>query len=106
MSRNYVLASVILLGSVMAAQADTPSVSPGRARAAMEAGQILPLETLFRTVERHYVGRIIEAVLRERDGIWIYEFELLPPDGKIYELEMDAKTGAVLNTSGPVREKR
>ena len=97
---------VVILGSAMLARADTPSVSSDRARAALEAGLILPLETLFRSVERHYIGRIIEAELHETNGVWIYEFQLLPANGAIYELELDGSTGALLRSKGPVQGRR
>ncbi len=97
---------MVSLGSATVTRADPSPVSSDRARAALEAGLILPLETLFRSVERHYVGRIIEAELHESAGVWSYEFELLPMNGAIYELELDARTGAVLRSKGPVQVKR
>ncbi len=105
-SHLFALPIMVVLGSPMLAHADTPSVSPDRARAALEAGLILPLETLFRSVERRYTGRIIEAELHETGGAWSYEFQLLPANGAIYELELDARTGAVLRSKGPVQVNR
>lgn len=77
-----------------------------RARAAMQAGQIRPLAELLAEIERRYVGQVIETELDREDGRWIYQFKLLPPTGHVFELEVDAATGTVLDTDGPVQERR
>lgn len=77
-----------------------------RARAALAAGEIRPLAEILAIVERGYLGRVIEVELDREDGRWVYEFKLLPPSGRLYELEVDAATGEVLRTRGPVQERR
>ncbi|WP_165943652.1 PepSY domain-containing protein [Roseicella aquatilis] len=77
-----------------------------RARAAMQAGQIRPLADLLAEIERRYIGQVIETDLDREDGRWVYEFKLLPPTGHVYTLEVDAATGTVLDTDGPVQERR
>ncbi len=77
-----------------------------RARAALAAGEIRPLAELLAEVERRYVGRVIETELDRDDGRWVYEFKLLPPTGRVYELRLDAATGALLRSKGPVQERR
>lgn len=77
-----------------------------RARAALEAGQIRPLADLLAEVQRRYLGRVIETELDQEDGRWVYEFRLLPPTGRVFELEVDAATGALLGSKGPVQERR
>ena len=67
-----------------------------RARRAMEAGEILKLSEILRVAETARPGRVIELELDRDDGRWIYELELLSPDGRLYEMEIDAATGAVL----------
>ncbi|WP_237213052.1 PepSY domain-containing protein [Falsiroseomonas oryziterrae] len=77
-----------------------------RARAALAAGEIRPLAELLGEVERRYVGRVIATELEREDGRWIYEFKLLPPSGRVVELRLDAATGALLRSRGPVEERR
>ena len=77
-----------------------------RARAAMEAGQIRPLAELLAEVERRYVGRVIETDLDRDDHRWTYKFKLLPPTGRVFELELDAATGVLVDSDGPVQERR
>jgi uncharacterized membrane protein YkoI len=47
-------------------------------------------------VEASLGARVIEVELEREDGRLIYEFELIAPDGRILEAEVDALTGAVL----------
>ena len=82
-----------------------------RARAAVEAGRIRPLVRLLADVEQRYVGQVVETELDDDDDDdkgrrWTYKFKLLPPSGRMYRVEIDAATGAVLGTKGPVQERR
>ena len=77
-----------------------------RARAALADGQIRPLSDLLAEVERRYVGRVIETELEREDGRWVYEFKLLPPSGRLVKLYLDAATGALLRSRGPIEERR
>ncbi len=76
-----------------------------RARAALEAGEIRPLSEVLADVERRFLGRVIEAELDRDDGQWLYELKLLPPNGRMFTLEVDASTGAVIRTRGPVQRR-
>ena len=98
-----VLMALLALGSP--AGADSPAVSPDRARAALAAGLIKPLAVLLQQVERDYAGQVIEAELIDEDGKLRYEFELMPTDGRLYKVALDAATGVVVGTSGPVQRR-
>lgn len=76
-----------------------------RARAALEAGQIRPLSDLLSEVERRYRGRVIEAELDRDDTQWLYELKILPPNGRVFIVELDAATGTLLRSRGPVQER-
>ncbi|WP_421994883.1 PepSY domain-containing protein [Roseococcus sp.] len=76
-----------------------------RARAAMEAGQIRPLSELLTEVERRFRGRVIEAELELEDGVWQYEIKILPSNGRLFTIELDAATGALIRSRGPVQER-
>jgi uncharacterized membrane protein YkoI len=77
-----------------------------RARAALQAGEVRPLAELLSEVERRYDGREIATELERDDGRWIYEVKLLPPSGRMFVLKLDAATGALLRSRGPVQERR
>jgi len=74
-----------------------------RARAALESGEIRPLSALLAEVEARYDGRVIELELERDDGRWTYEFKLLPASGRLFEVTLDAATGQVVKTRGPVQ---
>lgn len=77
-----------------------------RARVALEAGEIRPLAELLAVVERRYMGRVIEADLLRDDGQWLYEFKILPTNGRMFVVEIDAATGALLRSRGELQERR
>jgi uncharacterized membrane protein YkoI len=87
-----------------AAHADDETDS-ARARAARERGEIQPLAVILTAVEERYDGRVIETELEYHHDVWIYEFKLLPPTGRIFKVRVDAASGRMLETHGPVRER-
>ena len=68
-----------------------------RARRALEAGEVLPLSEILAAVEAAQPGRLIEVELERDDGRWVYELELVAPDGRILEIEIDAATADILD---------
>lgn len=77
-----------------------------RARAALRAGQIRPLAQLMAMVEARYGGRVVATHLEHDHGRWTYELRLLPPSGRLFEVRVDAATGAVIGTRGPAHDRR
>jgi hypothetical protein len=67
-----------------------------RARAAVQAGEVLPLATLLERLQRTHPGQVLELELEREDGRWIYDLKLLQTDGQLLKLEVDAATGQVL----------
>jgi len=104
MRRTLLLAPLFLLAAAPARADDRRDHE--RARAALAAGQIRPLTDLLAEVERRYAGRVVEAELDREDGRWVYEFKLLPPSGRVFEVHLDAATGEPLRNRGPVQERR
>jgi len=67
-----------------------------RARAAVQAGEVLPLPTLLDKLQRTHPGQVLELELEREDGRWVYEVKLLQADGRLRKLALDARTGQVL----------
>ena len=67
-----------------------------RARAALQAGEILPLATILARLAQTQPGQVLEVELERKDGRWLYEIKLLQPGGGLRKLELDAKSGEVL----------
>ncbi|MFC4727188.1 PepSY domain-containing protein [Coralloluteibacterium thermophilus] len=91
-------AVLALLAVVLAAgAAPLPSRSAGsgadadheRAREARRRGDYVPLAEILADAERRYPGRVIEVELDDDQ----YEIEILQADGRVVELEYDARTG-------------
>jgi hypothetical protein len=67
-----------------------------RARAALQAGEILPLNTILAKLAQTQPGQVLEVELERKDGRWLYEIKLLQPGGGLRKLELDARSGEVL----------
>lgn len=76
-----------------------------RARAAVQAGEVLPLPTLLERLQRTHPGRVLELELERDDGRWIYEVKLLQAGGQLLKLEVDGATGQVLDAKPKRPEK-
>jgi len=60
--------------------------------------RLRPLPELLERLPARYRGVIREVELEyDQDGRYFYEIEVSLPDGRVYELDIDAITGAVLN---------
>ena len=65
-------------------------------RRLVSAGKVLPLEALLARFPPEEYGKLLDLeVERERDVI-VYELEFLLGDGRIVEIEVDARTGEIL----------
>lgn len=68
-----------------------------RAREALERGEVLPLVTILDLVEKRIDARVIEVEFEQADGKYVYEFELITPDGRLLEAVADAVTGEIVS---------
>jgi uncharacterized membrane protein YkoI len=110
--------SVVILCTVLAACLAGSAVAEGnggdhdedRARAAREAGSILPLADILARAQRDFGGRLLDVELERRDedngaagrsDDWIYELKLLAPDGAVVKLAYDARTGRLIQVERP-----
>lgn len=66
------------------------------ARRLMERGDIMPLEAIIELIGAGHPGRILEVELEAGHGGYRYEIEVLDNAGQVWELEVDAVSGEVL----------
>lgn len=66
------------------------------ARKAMARGEILPLTRILAVVAQASPGDVLEVELDRHGTRFVYEVKVLTPAGKVTELQVDAKTGALL----------
>ena len=90
---NVLLATSLALGWPLAGRA-TPDHD--RARAALMAGEVLPLPTILERVAKVYPGHVLEVELERENRQWLYELKILQTGGDLIKLEVDAKDGRVL----------
>ena len=64
-----------------------------RVRAAVERGEMVPLEGVLADAQRRHAGTVLEVELEGGR----YEVEILGEDGVIRELEYDVRTGELLD---------
>ena len=88
---------LLLFLSLISAPALADRDDHDRARRALEAGEILPLSDILDAATAVRPGRVIEIELERDDGRWVYELELVSPQGRLYEMEIDAASGLVLD---------
>ena len=75
-----------------------------RARAAVQAGKVLPLKAVLERLEREQPGQVLAIELeQDDDGRWIYEIKLLQNDGRLVKLDVDARTAQVLKLEAKSR---
>ena len=104
MSRRFFLVS---LGAAFALAAVSPVALADRgrgrrgdhdeARAAVEAREALPLTRIMEIAQRTVPGEIVEVELEREDGRLIYEVEVLTRTGRVRKVEIDARSGRVLD---------
>lgn len=68
------------------------------AKRLVESGEILELEVVLQKAREIQTGKVLEVELERKAGYIIYEIEFLTPDGTVFELKFDAKTGKHLST--------
>ena len=69
-----------------------------KARQILAKKEILPLDQVLAKVHAEIPGDVIDVELEEEDKVWIYEFKIIEPSGKVVKVEADAKNGTILST--------
>ncbi len=90
------LGRLLLLLGLLAGSALADDDGHDRARRALQAGEILPLPEILAAAAAARPGRVIALELEREDGRWLYELELVTPEGRLYEMEIDAASATVL----------
>ncbi|MBL7251298.1 PepSY domain-containing protein [Alcanivorax marinus] len=85
------------LACLVTAPAGALDVDQDEALRLRQSGEVLSFEAILGVaLARHPGARLLEAELERDDGELIYELELLTDDGVVRELEIDARTGDVI----------
>jgi uncharacterized membrane protein YkoI len=77
-------------GSAIAGGHDQDAV-----RQAVERGEIRPLTDLLTALRGRMPGEVIGVEIEQKKGRWLYEFRVLDPAGRLFDVYVDAQTGAI-----------
>lgn len=67
------------------------------ARAALERGEIKPLDQVLAAVRAAVPGDVIAVKLKSKKTAWIYSLKVLTPAGKRRDVKIDAGSLAILD---------
>ena len=65
------------------------------ARRAVEAGEIRPLADVLTTIKGKLPGEVVGVKLEREAGAWVYELRVVDDKGRLFEINVDAKSGEV-----------
>jgi uncharacterized membrane protein YkoI len=63
---------------------------------AFQRGEIKPLSEVLAVARAKVPGEVVKIELDREGGIWVYEIKILTASGRIRELEINAKTLAII----------
>jgi uncharacterized membrane protein YkoI len=63
---------------------------------AFKSGQIRPLSEVLAVAREKLPGEVVKIELEREDGVWVYEIKVLTRSGRRREVEIDARTLAVI----------
>ena len=91
-----VLPLVLALATTSAHAGDKKKKDHEAARLALARHEVLPLTKILAIAEQRAPGEVLKVELEEDDGRMKYDLKILAKNGRVLELELDAKTGATL----------
>jgi uncharacterized membrane protein YkoI len=71
-----------------------------RARHAVERGEALALAEILNRVRSDLGGEIVGVEFERKRDRWVYEFKVIDPAGRLWEVYVDAATAAILKREG------
>jgi uncharacterized membrane protein YkoI len=90
------LVALLLLGAGPAC-ADSDQ---DRARAAVESGEVKPLNAILKSVRKQYKGQVLDTQLLDLGGRWVYRIRMLTQDGKVLDIGVDGRSGQIMDVQG------
>jgi len=98
---------VVVIAAFLApiVHADEAIPDHDRARAALEAGEIVSLDEILALAQAAVPGQPIEVELEREASGWIYEIEIITLDGRVVKTFWDAKTKKLLERDEDLRKQ-
>lgn len=103
--RPFLSGPAAILVVVTLAAALTPATARDRdhdrrdeVRRAVEAGDIKSLADILNTVRAQLPGEVAGVEIERKNGIWLYEFRVVGTNGRLFDVYVDARSGAIVRT--------
>jgi uncharacterized membrane protein YkoI len=71
-----------------------------QARGAVERGEALTLVEILTRVQPDLGGEVVGVEFERKRDRWVYEFKVIDPAGRLWEVYVDAATAAVIKREG------
>ncbi len=94
--KTMLLFLVLVAGTIDAHVQASENLSQEEIRELVRNGDIMPLETILLQFPRRIYGKLLDLEAERKHGTVVYEFEFLRPDGRIVEIEVDARDASIL----------
>jgi uncharacterized membrane protein YkoI len=93
----FLLAALMLaVAAPVRADDDDDAREQEMARQALQQGLIRPLSEITAALGAQVPGDVISVKLETEEGMFVYEFKVLTPEGVLKEVEVDARTAKVI----------
>ncbi|MCP4429827.1 MAG: peptidase M4 [Gammaproteobacteria bacterium] len=87
---------VLVVGTTSGFLGADDDVSSDQIRRMVEDGEILSLEAILAQYPEKIYGKLLDLEVEREHRIVVYELEFLRSDGRVIELEIDARNGQLL----------
>ncbi len=94
MPRPFRLLLIALMLAAVPAHADSDGE---RARAALERGEIRPLDAVLAAAKTAVPGDVVAVDLKHDDGRWLYKLRIIGADGRRRDVKIDARSLKVID---------
>jgi uncharacterized membrane protein YkoI len=64
-------------------------------RHAVERGEIMALADILGIIRSKLPGDVVGVEIEQKKGRWFYEFRVADPKGRLFEVYVDARSGAI-----------
>jgi uncharacterized membrane protein YkoI len=71
-----------------------------QARRAVERGEALALAEILTRMRTDLGGEVVGVEFERKRERWVYEFKVIDPGGRLWEVYVDAATAAILKREG------
>ncbi|MGE5504562.1 MAG: PepSY domain-containing protein [Actinomycetota bacterium] len=100
------IACILALTMAAAALPARAESDHDRARRAVQAGEVLPLQRILDKAQADYGGQFVGAELEDEEGRMVYEIILITPEGRVTKLHYDARDGSLIRARDRDRGRR